>query len=261
MSVQKIKNAMLDELSQIEGLESAVKGFDHRISIIGRYLEQLKQYASENRFSSVNEECLYFKEEAPFFYGLYFECLKLYNLEVRRIVMNKKIFRKYLKEEMAIADAFAEKHTDFILYWTMGETHFDDRIFVRNAPYGRLTDELSVVLDKGIPPGTYRAAWIMAYANYKTILLNELNWGSGKVFKEYSWKAGKSAAGEMAQLIHATKALEVDGKQADLKQIGQFFDEVLQCPLGNIYDVIGTNNARKKDKHPFLRKGIKGEEE
>src|ERR1700748_417131 len=141
MSVQKIKKAMLEDLSKIDGLESAVKNFDHRVNVILGYVDQLKEYVSDHSFPSIEDECTYFKDEAPFFYGMYFECLKLYNLEARRIIMNPKMFRKYVKEELAVADAFTAKYTEFILYWTRGETYLDDKIFVRNATYGRLTDE------------------------------------------------------------------------------------------------------------------------
>jgi hypothetical protein len=52
--------------------------------------------------------------------------------------------------------------------------------------------------------------------------------------------------------LYKKGAIKVNGKEANIKQLSEFWKIYLRRPVKNVYDRMRINQKRKKDDTPFL---------
>jgi hypothetical protein len=137
----------------------------------------------------------------------------------------------------------------------------DESLFTHHTPEGWVLEDLSAIIDSHFSIASYRVAWILAYEQYRHYLEQELK-GLDQpetdtgIFEllghQYRWKPGKSAASEVIKAFYKVKAIEMDGADADIKDIALIWETFFHMDLGNYYETMRRNQQRKKDSIPFL---------
>jgi len=251
--IQELRQNLMNELERVDPGESPVKGFDKTVRIIRRFIGDLKINLRNYEFQSVQEEIDYYRNDAVFFYQLYFEHVKQYGLAVARITLTKPGFDQFIANDIAEMEAFHRKHHGLVLYFYSGERDLDDSIFVWNRPGMGGLATLEIILDESLCIGSYLLAWSNCYKKYKVILqqaaAGEFQSETGDI---YEWACSDADASEVMKALYKKGAIKVNGKEANIKQLSEFWKIYLRRPVKNVYDRMRINQKRKKDDTPFL---------
>ena len=247
-----------------------VKRYDGCVKSIEETLAELKKYLHIHPFSNREEEIKYFKQLAPLFYSLHFYYIKIYDAELFKRCASLENIRMLFEHGLQEIDLFFFRNNEFCKYYYTRATFLDEQLFVRYDSRIWPFEDLSLVMDAEFSMGSYKVSRILAYEKYRIYLQREilrldkpddpaLLDLTDRIFK---WKGTKAAATEIVDAFVKSKVIEVDGEDADAKDVAYFWKLFLHCDLGNFYEKKRRNLQRKKDNAPFLQsllQAVKGD--
>jgi hypothetical protein len=76
--------------------------------------------------------------------------------------------------------------------------------------------------------------------------------------RKYRWKGSDAELVELIYLLKEVGVIEVNGRLAVVKEIADLFGLILERQVPRVYYTRMMNEKRKKDKHPFLNRMLKG---
>ncbi|MDR3712389.1 MAG: RteC domain-containing protein [Puia sp.] len=251
---QEMETRTNDILSENPGIPGYVKVLDN----IREKILQLKPL-SGNMLNTREEEIEFFRDEWPAFYGRLFYFLKLHNFEMERTTRSPRDLEKLISQEEQWIDHFFKGNYEFARYYLSGSPAIDDD-FTRVHSLQRTFEELSLVIDPDqTTVASYRAAWCLAYSNYRLFLLGESRALQNPEIvskKRLRWKAGKTAAVEWIQALAESHSIEIDGKPATATALKEDFEDHFQEDLKDFSLLLYQADGRKRQSTPFLTKLI-----
>jgi hypothetical protein len=252
--VKKLQGQLEKELDSVDPGQNAIKGYDHRIRIINKYINGLKEYICEHPFSDLSVEIHYFKHIAPAFYSQHLYFIKLYNLELCRISSCAAEFIKHAEHELQEIEVFFKENNAFCKYFHSGNSFLDEKYFTRSAREHWM-DDLSTVIDEDFCVASYRASWMLANDRYRKYLTQQLsspdplqNAGTANT----KWTGTVSEAVELLVALQASGLIEIDNQPATLIQLKERFRLFAELDIRDISDTDHTNRQKKKQSTPFL---------
>ena len=258
--ISKLRSAFSAELESITGANSIIKGYEEKMKAATKYIDLLKAAMSGIEFASGQEEIDFYRVDAVYFYGLYFQISKRYNLEIVRLTSSPDAYQQFLRAEIAEIDSFYKEYQFPIRYFFSEERYLDDVFFVRNSRLSALIQP-GIILDNSLCCGSYLLAWSNAYREYRIFIEQIL---SGNTESQpgdiYEWNCTDADAAETIKAFFERKVINVNGHPANIKQLNDFFRLFLRRQINNVYDRIRINEKRKKDRNPFLKSLIEGGE-
>ncbi|HVV04270.1 MAG TPA: RteC domain-containing protein [Puia sp.] len=239
---------------------NAVRGYNVKTELAEDAIRKVKEHLHQHPMTDQDMEVSYFKYWAPRFFKLQLFHTLLYNLECARItVAAEASFKEYLNNEARRIRGFQKEHEDLWVYYLLAETSRDKELFICRCPS---KSEEFLTADEIYCGNSILLAKIMAYEAFLPIITRELNqMEAGKEDAvaelpedaiEYKWIRSKADAAEIIYAWAKLKCISVGGREADIKDLAEFFKIKLGLDIGNIYDVEWHNKKRKKEKAPFL---------
>lgn len=235
-------------------------GVMQNITIIQKYLVDMKAFILDAGFSSVTEEIDFFKRIKPRFYSHLIYYHKLLQIELGRPSAGKKAERKYLNREVAKLENFFRKYVYLYRYCRSGADFLDTRFFTRgNAElipgvesYGVDTDPLFTTGYDFIVAKMQANELLQQYLEQEIHHLQvaqQVTPHSDKL-QRISWTASKASLIELVYALQSTGVFN-NGKAA-LSEIAFFLENMFQIKLGNYYRVFQEIRIRKKNRTQFL---------
>ncbi|RZL20413.1 MAG: tetracycline regulation of excision, RteC [Pedobacter sp.] len=223
---------------------------------------QLKDWLKEYSFSDLTEEIAFFKTVKPRFSSQLVYFSEMLRIETYRPLGKPKQIRKYLQKELNKLLEFTEQHRDFYRYHLTGDTHLDDKYFVRSA-CSEIIESHSVHPDRDTDCTTVHSTMLstlMANELLHTYLekeLHKLDTGECKdLFARKLSGARLDWTGPKAALIELMYSLQTAGvfndAKADIKHIAGVFESVFNVELGDFYRTYQSIRVRKKNRTSFI---------
>jgi hypothetical protein len=253
--VKELQGRVEDELSKIDPLRNAVKGYDNRCKIVKNSIIELKRHIAAHPFADQAAEIHCFKHVLPAFFSQYFYFVKVYNAERKRIISSKETFHHFLEDELKKLEVRLIDYGDFCHYYYAGSTKLDSYYYTRDS-WESWPEDQSVMPDEYCALGSYKASWIMADERYRQYLYREIQGPESTVNDSERvnvvFKGSKSAAAELSIALTAAKILYFDDQPGSLVQVNKWVENFLHVDLNNIHSIDRNNRKRKKMATPFL---------
>ena len=146
------------------------------LSVLRKYLRQLKDFVLKNGFRSEEDEIIFFKEVKPRFYSQMIYTLSVYTLELNKPLGTAEQHRKYLEDELLQIQRFLNQHKSHYQYYRMKATDLDQVYFVRaKASNVLLIAEMPEIDVEFSTSCDYLYAKFKAYEMLSDDILKELN--------------------------------------------------------------------------------------
>jgi RteC protein len=252
--VQQLKERLDSELNEIDPACNPLKGHDQRIGLIKKYIDDLKQFIIANPFADLASEIYYYRHAAPLFESQFVYATNLYNVELSRITMDNDEFHSYLETELNRAKCLLRKYGPFHRYYCAQRDFKDELLFTRKGSR-ELLAEKPVRMDDNFCWGSYMLSRILAYAQYREFLHQELQKKDPIAVSlpiPSESKITKVQAAELTASIFESKLLYFDKQPASLVQIKERVEVFFNIDLKNMTGLDQKNRARKIEDAPFL---------
>lgn len=249
-------------LKQIISKEQALlRQTSQCINVCQDILKELRRYVEKNPFKDPKDEIEFFKETQPRFYSRFIYYVKVFHIEMNRPTGSDKVQKKYLETHLQRIKHFFDINLDFYQYYRSGSTHFDEVYFVRGKQDLRLfPDDLALTIDNSFcTTQSHKVAKVFAnellriYLNTSIQEMERKDNAEGvvNVIKPHMQWTGSKVS--LIELIYALQTAGViNNKNADIKQLTVFFENIFQMELGNIYNVFQEMRIRKKNRTSFM---------
>jgi hypothetical protein len=227
-----------------------------QIGLIKIAVEDIREHLKNHPFPDKEEEIHYFKKLAPPVYARLFYLQKVADTQIEWKLAGKDRMQAYLNREIANVEQFFHRHSDFCHYYHMNKTHWDDRIFIRDARENGRSEHVEVIMADDFCVGCYLAALLLANQElngYFQDQLHRLQQGAAIDTEgppTLEWTDGKS---DLVELLYGlwVKGSFNNGK-APFKDIISSFQKFLKIDLGNYSDTVSSIARRKKGTVKFL---------
>jgi len=250
-----------------ESLNTALKQMTgNDLTASGKAIDLIREKILELRplirkgFGSQADEIDFFRNCYPAFYGKLFFYLKRHQWESTRLALPATTHQALLRQEQRHLSNFFREHAEFIRYYQSGSKAIDDQ-FTRQSSLARIFDELSLVIDPEVGTvASYRAAWVLAYAEYKPFLERELariltpEPAAAGIDQGFTWDSTDADAVELLAGLESTKAVKYNGTPASLIQLTRLWKTVFGREILNPHDRERLLRNRKKQPMPFFQK-------
>lgn len=259
---RRLYEKMEAQLKQIISKEQALlRQTSQCINVCQDILKELRRYVEKNPFKDPEGEIEFFKETQPRFYSRFIYYVKVFHIEMNRPTGSDKVQKKYLETHLQRIKHFFDINLDFYQYYRSGSTHFDEVYFVRGKQDLRLfPDDLALTIDNSFcTTQSHKVAKVFAnellriYLNTSIQEMERKDNAEGvvNVIKPHMQWTGSKVS--LIELIYALQTAGViNNKNADIKQLTVFFENIFQMELGNIYNVFQEMRIRKKNRTSFL---------
>ncbi|HEY4789338.1 MAG TPA: RteC domain-containing protein [Bacteroidales bacterium] len=244
--INKLRAKLFTDLKLIEAEKSSIlKQSEQSIQLINLTLLEIKEYLRKNKFSSISEEILFFKEIKPSIYSKLIYFIKIFNIESKRPNGSDKSQKKYLLNELDKLEKYFSENLEFYQYMRNNMTYLDDKYFVR----GRLDLRLYVntfTYDADPDFSTshdYKVAKILAndllniYLKSELAIMERKDLSANKNFiiskGKYTWTESKAALTEFIYAMHSVKC--INNGNIDIKEIADFLESLFRIDLGDYY--------------------------
>ena len=246
-------NEMETTINEILSEYAGIAGYAKVLENTWERIVRLKPL-SRKMLNTRDGEIDYFRNVWPAFYGRHFFFLKVHNFEISRAVPGC-VETLIGEEEQGIAHFFKINY-EFVKYYLSGSQTIDND-FTRAQSLKKTFEELALVIDPDhATVASYRAAWCIAYSEYKEFLHRELERLKNPHLvtkkRKYKWAAGKTAAVEWIQAIVEAKAIEIDGKPATASVLRRDWEELYEESLKDYGMLLYQAELRKGEETPFL---------
>jgi hypothetical protein len=258
--VYEIRDILLEGLKRIDNDETEIlKKAELSIYCINNSLQKLKEFVRKNKFSSQDNEIIFFKEIKPSIYNKLIYFVKIFNIESRRPNGSDKSQKKYLLNELNKLEKYFSENLEFYQYIRNNMTYLDDKYFVR----GKLDLRLYVdtfIYDADPEFSTshdYKVSKIIAndllniYLKSELAIMERKDYSANKNFiiskGKYTWTDSKAALTELIYAIHAAKC--INNGNIEIKEIANFLESLFRFDLGDYYrDYLQIKNRQNQTK-------------
>jgi hypothetical protein len=242
--------------------DSIINQAERSIDVILQSIDSLKSHLISNPFANVAEEILFFKQIKPKFTSRLIYNVELLKIEGKRPIGSFKTQQKYLMRQLTKLENFFEDNVDFYQYYRSGNTHLDEKYFLRNVFDIRLHhDAYSFDYDCNFSTShDFKVAKILANEllrnnlNSSLMELEQNKYAISKVQegprKKLLWTAPKAALIELLYGLHSTGVF--NDSNADIGQIARYLQSVFGVDLGNYYRSFQEIRLRKSGRTNFI---------
>ncbi|MBO3097865.1 RteC domain-containing protein [Gelidibacter pelagius] len=229
------------------------------IKVCNNLLNSFKREILNKKFSSVNEEVLFFKEikHIPLTKLIYFS--EIHSFEIQLPKSDKEQQLKYLKKKINKLNRFFRNNLDFCSYVDSGATHFDKEFYTRDSLEKfnftickRHFQDPDFCTPKDMLLGEYRAYYALTvYLDKRRLSMKtRLNKHQKVVKKKLEWPFNNTDYVEMLYALCASGL----GKKNNLSimKVSEHFQKIFDFNPKDIYKTYQDIKLRKNSKTLFL---------
>ncbi len=229
------------------------------ISVCQETLLELKKHIEKTPFKDPREEIEFFKAVKPKFYSQFIYFVKIFHIEINRPAASDKVQINYLESHLMRIKHFFDNNLDFYQYYRSGATHFDEVYFIRGQQDIRLLpDDLTLSIDHSFSTiQSYKVSKLFAYELLRIYLntaISAIQYTDSQeqraTEKKLQWTGSKVSLIELIYSLQTAGA--INNGVADIKLLTNFFENIFQVDLGNVYNVFQEMRIRKKNRSSFL---------
>lgn len=229
------------------------------ISVCQETLLELKKLIEKTPFKDPKEEIEFFKSVKPKFYSQFIYFVKIFHIEINRPAASDKVQISYLESHLMRIKHFFDNNLDFYQYYRSGATHFDEVYFIRGQQDVRLLpDDLTLSIDHSFSTiQSYKVSKLFAYELLRIYLntaISAIQYTDSQEQraseKKLQWTGSKVSLIELIYSLQTAGA--INNGVADIKLLTNFFENIFQVDLGNVYNVFQEMRIRKKNRSSFL---------
>jgi hypothetical protein len=256
--IYNVRDKLFEELKRIEIEEQNIlKHTEQSIYRINQSLKELKEHLKLNKFSTLDDEILFFKEVKPSIYSKLIYFVKVFNIESKRPNGSDKSQKKYLLNELNKLEIYFNENLEFYQYIRNNMTYLDDKYFARGKLDIRLQMD-TFIYDTDPDFSTshdYKAAKILANDLLSVYLKSELATLDRKEYQsnrqpqiikgKYTWTDSKISLVELIYAIQASGC--INRGMIDIKELAIFVESIFSIDLGDFYR---TYLEIKNRQHP-----------
>jgi hypothetical protein len=245
---ERLQNKMKEQADLIQaGQPERITLAARMIPIVQELINDLQKFSYVYRFSDQQEEIKFFKESKPVLLSHYYYYRKEFAISLydqfKDIVARKNYYESVLDK----LGKFARKNNEFYLYCMTGQTHLDDKYFLRNgAAYRGLID---VKFSTGYDD---RLARLLANELIKDDIRDRIACLDGDIGKQrhVNWTGKKTDAIELLFALQASGC--INNGDIEIKKLVNSFEELFNIQFGNYYDFVKKIRMRKSTQTSFL---------
>lgn len=238
---------------------NAFEKIEMGITYCQQCLRELRINIGAEEFLTVQAECHFFKHTKPKALGFLIFFLNLAEFEMGRPKSTVKKAKNYILNSIAQYQNYFMEHKEFYLYLKRDRTDRDMEYFLR--AHGKIKfhpDALSYCMDdKFSTSHDFIAAKIFAHnrliehLNNELIILNQTSKSNeSQRTSNMLWTGTKTDLIELMYAIHETGS--INNGQADIKDLADFFQQILNIDLGEYYRAYIEIRSRKINQTKFL---------
>ena len=254
--IQNLSEELAARLSEVPEGIPLINQYNLKCAFVQQTLVAIKNYMSNYRFSSLEEEIEFFKKFIPDIRQQEILYTKLADLEVEKESMDSDGFRDFLNEELMDVKKFLLKKKFLYAYYLKGESDLDAYFFtIRNASADFNGSIMGTVHSLVI-------AQIKALEKYRSLLHVELKVvgeSSGSLSDEVivEFVGTDADIAEIVPAVHRLKLIRVNGKEATQDELLEIIDKMFKRDVKRNFSVVDNKNrARKKSQVPFMERLI-----
>ena len=242
-------------------IDDPLKLAEKAIESISSTLDKIKNLVIEASFETQDDEIDFFKNTKPKILSKLIYYSSIYKIETKKPNGGQKIIRKYFNNELFNLKIFFDNNLEFYRYHRTGNTFLDNKFFVRGKHDLKLNIETNYfdADHRFTTSHDNNIAKIMANDLIKVYLEDELT----KLYKipakekthlnlksQQIWTSSKVALIELIYALHSEGVF--NNGASDLKDVFEFFENILKIDLGQYHRVFLEIRVRKTNRTKFL---------
>lgn len=242
-------------------IDDPLKLAEKAIESISSTLGKIKNLVIEASFKSQDDEIDFFKNTKPKILSKLIYYSSIYKIETKKPNGGEKIIRKYFNNELFKLKIFFDNNLEFYRYHRTGSTFLDNKFFVRGKHDLKLNIETNYfdAEHRFTTSHDNNIAKIMANHLIKVYLEDELTKLDKIPAKEkthlnpksqQTWTSSKVALIELIYALHSEGVF--NNGASDLKDVFEFFENILKIDLGQYHRVFLEIRVRKTNRTKFL---------
>ncbi|MCX2680967.1 RteC domain-containing protein [Galbibacter sp. EGI 63066] len=246
-----------EELLHVRETESnTLKQAEKAYLVMHTALQKLKDYILRHTYKDTGEEVRFFKEIKPRFLKKLIYFSEVFRVESSLPAGNNKRRKNHYREAMENIVDFFERNREFYLYYRLGKTELDEKLFRSgkevNFPY---TETYFWNADpRFCCHCCHKVAMFQAYEKLQDYLLeaaaNEEQQAPLFQQADITWTAPKVW---LIELIYALIATGVFNRgNASIREVSSLAGTMFQKDLGEYYRVFQEIRIRKKNRTVFM---------
>jgi hypothetical protein len=242
-------------------IDDPLKLAEKAIESISSTLGKIKNLVIEASFQTQDDEIDFFKNTKPKILSKLIYYSSIYKIETKKPNGGEKIIRKYFNNELFKLKIFFDNNLEFYRYHRTGSTFLDNKFFVRGKHDLKLNIETNYfdADHRFTTSHDNNIAKIMANDLIKVYLEDELTKLDKIPAKEkthlnpksqQTWTSSKVALIELIYALHSEGVF--NNGASDLKDVFEFFENILKIDLGQYHRVFLEIRVRKTNRTKFL---------
>ena len=199
-------------------------------------------------------EIVFYQEIWPKFYGKLFYYHLLHQFLQKREMLPAGAMGALVDAEEHRVGRFFRRHRKFWQDYRFEVRTLDEQ-FTREYVGKCFFEPLGLLLLAARTTlASYRAAWGLAYEQYRDWLRNFVDSGLGVHPKGYEWKETKSAAAEWIKAVVEAGSISINGKPATAAQLRVDFEQRYGMDLKDYDNLLYQMDTLKIEETPYLTK-------
>jgi RteC protein len=246
----------LEELDSAMGAEGREREVGLVLAAIGELRAGLPAVLADRE-----SEIAFFYAIWPRFYGKLFYYSLVDRFELDRAINSAEALPVLVQREERRAICFFRKYREFWGHFKRGSSLIAEQ-FTRAYSRSCQLDPLSQVLDpEGATVASHRAAWGLAFEEYRLYLARVANEGTAVAGSQFEWKETKSAAVELLKAQAEKQSIYINGRPATAAQLKADFEARYRLDLKDFDKLLYAGDTRKKEATPYLNELVAAFEE
>src|SRR5690606_22729081 len=247
---KQLEGRMKERLEEFNADQDEILKIGHALTFIREIIAELKQFASNYRFTDESEEIRFFKEIKPVFLSQFFYYKKVFALRLFDSFKDVKTRQVNYYKILQQLERFVQKNLEFYQYCMTNTTYLDMHYFTRNRQPHKSIDR-----DEKFTTGyDTKLAKVLANELLKKHVLDLLKKSQAARSTDTSstliWTGSKT---DLIELIYALHSVEVfNNGTANIKVIASAFEDAFNISLGDYYRTFQDMRIRKRSQTPFL---------
>ena len=212
------------------------------------------QSAVPEEFPDRLTEIVFYQEIWPKFYGKLFYYHLVQQFLQKREMLPAGAMGDLVDAEENRVGRFFRRHRRFWQDYRFEIRTLDEQFLLEYAarcffePLGLLLLAARTTL------ASYRAAWGLAYEQYRDWLRRQRSEATSGVSRDYEWKETKSAAAELIKAQVETGSVYINGKPATAAQLRGEFEQRFGVDLKDYDNLLYQMDTLKIEETPYLTK-------
>lgn len=239
------------ELTDMEGIEKSSKS----IMLCRNLLTKFKTSIVSHKFDSNSDEIEFFKysKQVPLSNLIYYT--EIFTFESEFPKGGKTMQSEFINKKISVLNTFFVHHMTFANYISLGNTHFDNQYFIRQAAYSiHVIDSEVYFFDMDFNTShDMLLGKFHAYKRLVTYLEHRLeNNKESKLISQskLKWTASQSAFTELTYALYHSDI--INEGNVGIKDIAKALQQVFNMQHVDFYRIYSEIKSRKKSRTKFL---------